>query len=86
MTLEHRLYYRRIWQILRLEGLDINKQTHFPFFHFNETSVNAAGSVKGFVRAVFTSTPGCAELELADGCRHGYTGPRSHDQIPDLRG
>ena len=49
LALERRRFgYRRIWQLLRREGLYINHKRVYRIYHLNGLSVNADGVVKGW--------------------------------------
>jgi putative transposase len=49
LALERRRFgYRRIWQLLRREGLHVNHKRVYRIYHLNGLSVNADDAVKGW--------------------------------------
>lgn len=88
LALERRRFgYRRIWQLLRREGLHVNHKRVYRIYHLNGLSVKRRRRRKGLAtRTVSASAPGCAEPYMVDGFRYGRTGQWSQDQMPDLCG
>jgi putative transposase len=90
LELERRRFgYRRIWQLLRREGLHVNHKRVYRIYHLNGLSVKRRRRRKGLATERFPllrPAPGCAEHYMVDGFRYGRTGQWSQDQVPDLCG
>ena len=97
LALERRRFgYRRIWQLLRREGLHVNHKRVYRLYHLRGLGVKRRRRRKGLAterlplragnRTSAAAPPGGAQPDLVDGFRHGRTGHRSQDQVPDLRG
>ena len=53
LALERRRFsYRRIWQLLRREGLHVNHKRVYRLYHLRGLGVNADGVVKAWQRSV----------------------------------
>lgn len=49
LALERRRFgYRRIWQLLRREGLHVNHKRVYRIYHLNGLSVNAGDAARGW--------------------------------------
>ncbi len=87
LALERRRFgYRRIWQLLRREGLCVNHKRVYRIYQLNGLSVKRRRRRKGLATERLPLPPDGAQSDLVNGFRHGRTGHRSQDQVPDLRG
>ena len=72
LALERRRFgYRRIWQLLRREGLLVNHKRVYRIYHLNGLTVKRRRRRKGL--ATSASAPGCAEPDLVNGFCYGCT-------------
>jgi putative transposase len=87
LALERRRFgYRRIWQLLRREGLHVNHKRVYRIYHLSGLSVKRRRRRKGLATERFPLLRPDAPNDMVDGFRHGRTGHRSQDQVPDLCG
>lgn len=81
-----RFGYRRIWQLLRREGLLVNHKRVYRLYHLNGLGVKRRRRRKGLATDTSAaSPPGGAQHDLVDGFRHGCAGYQSQDRVPYLR-
>ena len=81
LALERRRFgYRRIWQLLRREGLLVNHKRVYRLYHLNGLGVKRRRRRKGLATERLP-----LQSDLVDGFRHGCAGYRSQDQVPYLR-
>ncbi len=87
LALERRRFgYRRIWQLLRREGLHVNHKRVYRLYHLSGLGVKRRRRRKGLATRTSAAAPsGGAQSDLVDGFRHGRTFHRSQDQVSYLR-
>ena len=87
LALERRRFgYRRIWQLLRREGLHVNHKRVYRLYHLSGLGVKRRRRRKGLAtERLPLLRPDGAQSDLVDGFRHGRTFHRSQDQVSYLR-
>lgn len=87
LALERRRFgYRRIWQLLRREGLHVNHKRVYRLYHLSGLGVKRRRRRKGLAtERLPLLRSGGAQSDLVDGFRHGRTFHRSQDQVSYLR-
>ena len=87
LALERRRFgYRRIWQLLRREGLHVNHKRVYRLYHLSGLGVKRRRRRKGLATERLPLLPPAgAQSDLVDGFRHGRTFHRSQDQVSYLR-
>jgi len=88
LALERRRFgYRRIWQLLRREGVHVNHKRVYRLYHLSGLGVKRRRRRKELAAERFTvAPPGGTQPVRVDGFRHGHAGQRSQDQVPCLCG
>ncbi len=83
LALERRRFgYRRIWQLLRREGLHVNHKRVYRLYHLSGLSVKRRRRRKGLAtERLPLLRPAAPNLTSVDGFRHGRTFHRSQDQV-----
>ncbi len=87
LALERRRFgYRRIWQLLRREGLHVNHKRVYRLYHLSGLGVKRRRRRKGLAtERLPLLRPAAFQSDLVDGFRHGRTFHRSQDQVSYLR-
>ena len=79
--------YRRIWQLLRREGLHVNHKRVYRLYHLSGLGVKRRRRRKGLAtERLPLLRPEAPNLTWSMDFYHGRAGHRSQDQVPDLRG
>ncbi len=77
--------HRRIWQLLRREGLHVNHKRVYRLYHLSGLGVKRRRRRKGLATEDFAAVWRRDEFDLVDGFRHDALSTGRQDQVLYLR-